>query len=54
MSSPIQQLTRITQTPRQCGGKPCIRVSDILEMMAENVSAEEILTDFPRSRTRRH
>jgi Protein of unknown function (DUF433) len=24
-----------------------IRVSDILEMMAENVSAEEILTDFP-------
>jgi uncharacterized protein (DUF433 family) len=52
MSSPIQQLTRITQTPGQCGGKPCIRgmrirVSDILEMMAENVSAEEILTDFP-------
>jgi uncharacterized protein (DUF433 family) len=52
MSSPIQQLTRITQTPGQCGGKPCIRgmrirVSDILEMMAENVSAAEILTDFP-------
>jgi uncharacterized protein (DUF433 family) len=52
MSSPIQQLTRITQIPGQCGGKPCIRgmrirVSDILEMMADNVSAEEILTDFP-------
>jgi uncharacterized protein (DUF433 family) len=52
MPSPIQQLARITQTPGQCGGKPCvrgmrIRVSDILEMMAENVSAEEILTDFP-------
>jgi uncharacterized protein (DUF433 family) len=52
MSSPIQQLTRITQTPGQCGGKHCIRgmrirVSDILEMMAENVSAEEILIDFP-------
>ena len=52
MSSPIQQLDRITQIPGQCGGKPCIRgmrirVSDILEMMAENVSAEEILIDFP-------
>ena len=52
MSSPIQQLTRITQIPGQCGGKPCIRgmrirVSDILEMMAENVSAEQILIDFP-------
>ena len=52
MPSPIQQLARITQTPGQCGGKPCIRgmrirVSDMLEMMAENVSAEEILTDFP-------
>jgi uncharacterized protein (DUF433 family) len=52
MSSSIQQLTRITQTPGQCGGKPCIRgmrirVSDILEMMAEDVSAEEILADFP-------
>jgi len=36
-------LTRITQTPRQCSGRPCIRgmrirVSDILEMLAENVS----------------
>jgi uncharacterized protein (DUF433 family) len=51
MYSAIQQLTRITQTPGQCRGKPCIqgmriRVSNILEMMAENVPAEEILTDF--------
>lgn len=34
-------LTRITKTPGQCGGRPClegmrIRVSDILEMLAEN------------------
>ena len=48
----MEKLTRITQTPGQCGGKPCIRgmrirVSDILEMMAENVSTEEILIDFP-------
>ncbi|CAA9225620.1 FIG00811825: hypothetical protein [uncultured Coleofasciculus sp.] len=45
-------LTRITQIPGQCGGRPCIRgmrirVSDILEMLAENVSATEILEDFP-------
>jgi uncharacterized protein (DUF433 family) len=52
MTAPIEKLTRITQIPGQCGGKPCIRgmrirVSDILEMMAENVTAEEILADFP-------
>lgn len=45
-------LTRITQTPGQCGGRPCIRgmrirVTDILEMLAENVSVTEILEDFP-------
>ena len=45
-------LTRITQTPSQCGGRPCIRgmrilVTDILEMLAENVSVTEILEDFP-------
>lgn len=45
-------LSRITQTPGQCGGKPCIRgmrirVADILEMLAENVSSTEILENFP-------
>jgi uncharacterized protein (DUF433 family) len=48
----LKKLARITQTPGQCGGRPCIRgmrirVSDILEMLAFDVSAEEILTDFP-------
>ncbi len=43
---------RITFNPAQCGGRPCIRgmrirVSDILEMLAEGVSAENILADFP-------
>jgi uncharacterized protein (DUF433 family) len=43
---------RITTNPNQCGGRPCIRgmrirVVDILEMLAEGVSAEEILADFP-------
>lgn len=45
-------LSRVTQVPDQCGGKPCIRgmrirVSDILEMLADNVSIAELLTDFP-------
>jgi uncharacterized protein (DUF433 family) len=36
-------LTRITQIPGQCGGYSCIRgmrirVTDILEMLAENVT----------------
>ena len=43
---------RITFNPAQCGGRPCIRgmrirVSGILEMLAEGVSAETILADFP-------
>lgn len=45
-------LSRITLDPGKCGGKPCIRgmrirVSDLLEMMGEGVSMEEILADFP-------
>ncbi|MFN6475002.1 DUF433 domain-containing protein [Nostoc sp. DedQUE07] len=52
MNSRVDLLTRITQTPGQCGGRPCIRgmrirVSDILEMLAENVSVSDILEDFP-------
>lgn len=44
--------TRITFNPAQCGGRPCIRgmrirVSDILEMLADGVSSETILADFP-------
>jgi uncharacterized protein (DUF433 family) len=52
MNSAGALLARITQIPGQCGGRPCvrgmrIRVSDILEMLAENVSIAEILADFP-------
>ncbi|MDJ0744314.1 MAG: DUF433 domain-containing protein [Xenococcaceae cyanobacterium MO_167.B27] len=52
MNSKTSLFNRITQTPGQCGGRPCIRgmrirVSDILEMLAENVSVTEILEDFP-------
>lgn len=50
MSPDLEQ--RITFNPRQCGGLPCIRgmrirVSDILEMLAQGVSQEELLADFP-------
>ena len=43
---------RITTNARQCGGRPCIRgmrirVADILEMLAEGIGADTILTDFP-------
>lgn len=45
-------LDRITSHPEVCGGRPClrgmrIRVSDILEMLADGVTATEILADFP-------
>jgi len=45
-------LERITVEPGKCGGRPCIRgmrirVTDILGMLAEDVSHEEILKDFP-------
>ena len=52
MNATASLLNRITQTPGQCGGRPCIlgmriRVTDILEMLAENVNVTEILEDFP-------
>lgn len=52
MSNPARLFARITQTPGQCGGIPCIRgmrirVIDILEMLSLNVSWDEILADFP-------
>ncbi|NJK63604.1 MAG: DUF433 domain-containing protein [Synechococcaceae cyanobacterium SM2_3_1] len=45
-------LERITVNPRQCGDRPCIRgmrirVSDVLDLFAAGLSAEEILEDLP-------
>lgn len=45
-------LDRITFNPLQCGGRPCIRgmrirVSDVLDMLASQVSEAQILSDFP-------
>ena len=41
-------LERITVNPKQCGGRPCIRgmrirVSDVLDLLAAGLTAEEIL-----------
>ncbi len=45
-------LTRITVNLRQCGGCPFIRgmrirVSDVLDLFAVGLSAEEILAEMP-------
>jgi len=45
-------LERITINPRQCSGRPCIRgmrirVSDVLDLFAAGLSAEEILEEMP-------
>jgi len=52
MNSITGLLTRINPNPSQCGGRPCIRgmriqVTNVLNMLAENVDATEILEDFP-------
>ncbi|NJL89387.1 MAG: DUF433 domain-containing protein [Coleofasciculaceae cyanobacterium SM2_1_6] len=45
-------LERITINPQQCGGRPCIRgmrirVSDVLDLFAAGLTAEEILVEMP-------
>jgi len=45
-------LERITINPKQCGGKPCIRgmrirVMDVLELLADGLSPEEVVTQLP-------
>lgn len=45
-------LERITVNPKQCGGCPCIRgmrirVSDVLDLFAAGLSAEQILEELP-------
>ncbi len=43
---------RITFNPDQCGGRPCIRqmrirVTDVLDLLANGLSFEEILEELP-------
>lgn len=48
----MKLLERITMESGKCGGRPCIRglrvrVTDVLGMLAEGTTAQEILQDFP-------
>ena len=48
----MKLLDRITVEPDKCGGRPCIRglrirVTDILGMLAEGVTHDDVLRDFP-------
>lgn len=45
-------MDRITVDPGQCGGRPCIcgmriRVSDVLDLLANGLSPEEIVDEMP-------
>ena len=45
-------LARITVEPGKCGGKPCIRgkrfrVTDLLDLLANDAPFDEILADYP-------
>jgi uncharacterized protein (DUF433 family) len=48
----MNYLDRITVSPNQCGGRPCIRgmrirVKDVLDLLAARVPESEILADYP-------
>ncbi len=43
---------RITVNPNQCGGRPCIRgmrirVTDVLDLLAADLTTEQILAEHP-------
>ena len=47
-----QLMDRITVDPEQCGGRPCIwgmriRVTDVLDLFAAGLTAEQILDELP-------
>jgi len=48
----MSELHRITVSPEQCAGRPCIRgmrirIKDVLDLLAAGASHEEILADYP-------
>jgi uncharacterized protein (DUF433 family) len=52
ISGMSELLQRITVNPEQCGGRPCvrgmrIRVTDVLDLLAEGLSTEQILKEMP-------
>ena len=48
----IKLVERITVDKNQCGGRPCIRgmrirVSDVLELLANGLTQDEVLEEMP-------
>jgi len=48
----METTDRITLNPAQCGGSPCvrgmrIRVSDVLELLADGLSPSEVVQQLP-------
>jgi uncharacterized protein (DUF433 family) len=48
----VEVFERITVNPKQCGGRPCIRgmrirVSDVLELLADGMTGDQILDEHP-------
>lgn len=45
-------IERITVDPQQCGGRPCIRgmrirVTDVLDLLANGLTTPEVLVELP-------
>jgi uncharacterized protein (DUF433 family) len=45
-------MNRITIDPEQCGGRPCIRgmrirVIDVLDLLANGLSAQQVIEELP-------
>jgi uncharacterized protein (DUF433 family) len=52
MEARVMKFVRITVNPSQMGGVPCIRglrvpVATVIEMVADGMTAKEILAEFP-------
>ena len=48
----IKLIERITVDRNQCGGRPCIRgmrirVADVLELLANGLTSDDVLKEFP-------
>ena len=52
MGQTVELMDRITVNPDQCGGRPCvrgmrIRVSDVLDLLAVGLTAEQVVDELP-------
>ena len=48
----VELAERITVDPEQCGGRPCvrglrIRVSDVLDLLANGLTPQQVLEELP-------